>query len=68
MVIIFVISITINQLEIYISNNNLLRKAICCCLQTCNVVISKKMVSETCVTNLIVIDNTIINQKRLMYH
>ena len=51
-----VINATINQLEskvLYI-NNNLLPEAICCCLQTFNVVASEEIVGETCVPSLIV--------------
>ena len=34
-------------------------EAICCCLQTCNVLESKVMVGERCVPSLIVINSTI---------
>ena len=43
-------------LTVYIINNNSLPEAICCCLQTCNVVASGVMVGDT---SLIGIDTTI---------
>ena len=57
-----VIGTAINQLEIKVSlKNNLLPEAICCCLQTCNVKASEKIVGERCVPSLIVV-NSIINK------
>ena len=39
---------TINQLESKVSlKNNVWPNAICCCLQTCNVVASEVMVADT---------------------
>ena len=48
------------QLETYITKNYLLPEAICCNLQMRNVVASEETVFDTCVSNLIFIDNTII--------
>ena len=42
-----------------ITKNNLLPEAICCCLQTCNVAASEKIVGERCVPSLILINSTI---------
>ena len=39
-----VIGHAINQLE-----TKVLQKTICCCLQTCNVVVSEEIVGERCV-------------------
>ena len=47
-----IICTAINQLE---TKNNLLHEAICCCLQTCNVLVSEVMVGETCKLSLVVI-------------
>ena len=49
-----VIGIAINQLETKLS-----LKTICCCLQTCNVAASEKIVGERCVPSLILINSTI---------
>ena len=55
-----VIGTAINQLETKVSlKNNWLPEAICCCLQTCNVVASEEIVGERCVPILIVINSTI---------
>ena len=43
-------------LTVYITNNNLLPGAICCCLQTCNVVALEVIVGDA---SLIGIDTTI---------
>ena len=43
-----VIGTAINQLETKYHKNNFLPEAICCCLQTCNVIESKVMVGNTC--------------------
>ena len=57
-----VIGIAINQLVTKVSlKTNLLPEAICCCLQTCNVIVSKKIVGARCVPCIIVI-NSIINK------
>ena len=57
-----VINSTVNKSESKVSlNNNSLPEAICCCLQTCNVAASEKIVGARCVPSLIVI-NSIINQ------
>ena len=53
-----VIGIAINQLET-ITKNNLLPEAICCCLQTSNVLESNVMVGNICTLSLVVIDNTV---------
>ena len=50
-------------LTVYITNNNSLPEAICCCLQTCNVVASGVMVADTCVPSLIVNNTTIKHLK-----
>ena len=52
-----VIGTAINQLE---TKNNLLPEAICCCLQTCNVLESKVMVGNTCTLSLVI--GTTVNQ------
>ena len=52
-----VINSAINQLEI--TKNNLMPEAICCCLQTCNVLESKVMVANTCILSLVVIGTTV---------
>ena len=52
-----VIDSAINQLEI--TKNNLMPEAICCCLQTCNVLESKVMVANTCILSLVVIGTTV---------
>ena len=61
-----VINTTINQLE---TNTYILiiilSEAICCCLQTCNVAASEKIMGERCAPSLIVINSTI---KSLKYH
>ena len=54
-----VIGTAINQLETKVSKNNLLPEAICCCLQTCNVLESKVMVGNTCTLSLVVIGTTV---------
>ena len=55
-----VINSTINQFETKVSiKNNLLPEAICCCLQTCNVLESKVMVGNTCTLSLVVIGTTV---------
>ena len=55
-----VIRTAINQLEtISITKNNLMPEAICCCLQTCNVLESKVMVANTCILSLVVIGTTV---------
>ena len=55
-----VIGTDINQLETKVSlKNNLLPEAICCCLQTCNVLESKVMVGNTCTISLVVIGTTV---------
>ena len=47
--------------QIYgITKNNLLPEAICCCLQTCNVTASEKIVGARCVPSLVI--NSIINK------
>ena len=45
-----VIDTAINQLETKVSlyKNNLLPDVICCCLQTCNVLVSEVMVGNAC--------------------
>ena len=45
-------------LTVYITNNNLFPEAICCCLQTCNVVASEVMVGDASLIGI----NTTINQ------
>ena len=55
-----VIGTAINQLQTKVSlKNNLMPEAICCCLQTCNVLESKVMVANTCILSLVVIGTTI---------
>ena len=56
-----VIGTAINQLQtkVYITKNNLMTEAICCCLQTCNVLESKVMVANTCILSLVVIGTTV---------
>ena len=55
-----VIGTAINQLQTKVSlKNNLMPEAICCCLQTCNVLESKVMVANTCTLSLVVIGTTI---------
>ena len=55
-----VIGTAINQLQTKVSlKNNLMPEAICCCLQTCNVLESKVMVANTCILSLVVISTTI---------
>ena len=54
-----VIGTAINQLESKVSPKKLLPKAICCCLQTCNISASEEIVGERCVPSLIVINSTI---------
>ena len=54
-----VISTAINQLETIVSLKTMLPEAICCCLQTCNVTASEKIVGEKCVPSLILINSTI---------
>ena len=41
------------------TKNNLMPEAICCCLQTCNVLESKVMVANTCILSLVVIGTTV---------
>ena len=53
------IGTAINQLETKVSLNNLLPEAICCCLQTCNVLESKVMVGNTCTLSFVVIGTTV---------
>ena len=54
------IGTAINQLETKVSlKNNLMPEAICCCLQTCNVLESKVMVANTCILSLVVIGTTV---------
>ena len=55
-----VIGIAINQLETKVSKNNLFPEAICCCLQTCNVLASEVMVGDTCALSLVISTN--VNQ------
>ena len=55
-----VIGTAINQLQTKVSlKNNLMPEAICCCLQTCNVLESKVMVANTCILILVVIGITV---------
>ena len=56
-----VIGTAINQLEtkVYITKNNFLPEALCCCLQTCNVAVSEEIVGEICVSSLSVINSTV---------
>ena len=54
-----VIGIAINQLETKLSLKTMLPEAICCCLQTCNVAASEKIVGERCIPSLILINSTI---------
>ena len=55
-----VIGTAINQLQTKVSlKNNLMPEAICCCLQTCNVLESKVMVPNTCILILVVIGTTV---------
>ena len=55
-----VIGTAINQLETKVSLKTILMpEAICCCLQTCNVLESKVMVANTCILSLVVIGTTV---------